>query len=83
MNCAVAVYAGVPTPNGEQESRDRGEKRKCLRCGRTLVSIGLDRANGGITPDWDDRKYHKKCYREMKEEEDLEMLKASYAAQRC
>jgi hypothetical protein len=38
------------------------EKRICLTCGRHLVKIGSDRANGkGLYSDWKNRKYHKKC----------------------
>ena len=49
---------------------------KCLKCGRALTSIGLDRKNGRTTEDkynkdWDTRKYHKKCWREKKEHQEF------------
>ena len=49
----------------------------CLKCGKVLKSIGLDRKNGKVSmdkynADWDTRKYHKKCFRENKAEQLLQ-----------
>lgn len=49
---------------------------KCVKCGRALPAIGLDRKNGRITEgkynkDWASRKYHKKCYKEIKEHQEF------------
>jgi hypothetical protein len=69
MNCAMAKYAKHRTPNEEKEARERGETRRCRRCGEVLVAIGNERANGNpCQEDWDDRSYHKKCWREMMKE---------------
>ena len=47
-------------------------RSNCIECGGVLKSIGLERANGKITigkynNDWDKRKYHKKCFKIVKE----------------
>ena len=49
-------------------------KRGCKHCGRHLVLIGTERKNGkplstGDGNDWEDRPYHKKCWNEIKQEE--------------
>ena len=45
-------------------------KRKCQMCKRPLVLIGIERENGKFIrnrngKDWDSRKYHKKCYKDI------------------
>jgi hypothetical protein len=52
------------------------EKRICQSCGKTLRSIGPDRANGkeGKT-DWNKRKYHSKCYKKLGETDSIEYWK--------
>ena len=55
----------------------RNNNNKCVKCNRALTSIGLDRKNGKISldkynKDWDTRKYHKKCWRELKERQELQ-----------
>ena len=47
--------------------------RICLRCGGPLQAVGTARANG-VThhDDWEGRAYHKKCWREVKEQQELE-----------
>lgn len=42
------------------------ENRTCFHCGKKLVKIGRDRQGViyGMT-DYPDRKYHKKCYKEV------------------
>ena len=41
--------------------------KKCLHCDKAIVAIGNKRANGGMTNDWETRKYHKKCFKEIQE----------------
>jgi len=35
---------------------------KCLKCGKPLVAIGSERANGKCHMDWATRQYHKQCF---------------------
>ena len=42
------------------------EKRKCMWCSKTLVSIGNARSNGACHSDWNSRKTHKKCWKILK-----------------
>lgn len=44
----------------------------CLHCNKALVKIGNERKNGAPIIDWETRVYHKKCY---KEKTDLDQLK--------
>jgi hypothetical protein len=44
----------------------------CLYCERKLVPIGTSRENGKSHDDWADRKYHKKCWRILQEEDEDE-----------
>ncbi len=37
----------------------------CLHCNKPLVSIGYKRINGKQHNDWDNRKFHKKCSKQM------------------
>ena len=37
----------------------------CEYCDRPLVKIGKARANGKDHIDWDSRRYHKKCFKEL------------------
>jgi hypothetical protein len=42
----------------------------CEYCDKPLKKIGFDRSNGRLYAgnngaDWDGRKYHKKCYKEI------------------
>lgn len=39
----------------------------CQYCGGRLQPIGHDRLNGRDHPDWPTRKYHKKCWKEMRD----------------
>jgi hypothetical protein len=36
----------------------------CLYCKKPLVPFGNRRRNGGNVKDWDDRKVHRKCFRD-------------------
>ena len=38
---------------------------KCLMCGKTLVAIGFERANGKSHDDWPTRQYHKQCFKDL------------------
>ena len=40
-------------------------KTKCQICNKSLVCIGINRLNGiDCIRDWNQRKFHKKCYKE-------------------
>ena len=43
---------------------------KCWHCGNKIMPIGSSRSNGAAHNDWDGRYLHKKCWRELKEEEE-------------
>ncbi len=50
----------------EMENNNVELKRYCLLCNKVLVPIGSKRANGKAThTDWECRKYHKKCFKEL------------------
>ena len=38
---------------------------KCLKCGKPLVAIGSERANGKCHMDWATRQYHKQCFKSL------------------
>jgi len=45
---------------------------RCFKCDGILKIIGKERKNGttkigNYNKDWDTRKYHKKCYKEIKD----------------
>ena len=40
----------------------------CKLCDKAIVAINNSRKNGKIGKDWDTRKYHKKCWKKLKEE---------------
>lgn len=45
-------------------------KPKCLHCKASLRLIGRERLNGKDSfKDWDSRRYHKACYKIIKENE--------------
>ena len=49
--------------------------KKCERCGKALVSIGTSRKNGKrYHDDWSTRKYHKRCWKEMQDEEEDDFI---------
>jgi len=49
-------------------------KTKCQFCDKALVIIGVNRVNGrDCFRDWDDRKFHKKCYKEYIFKMDLDI----------
>lgn len=41
------------------------EKNLCVECNEPIVPVGNKRKNGKDHPDWSDRKYHKKCWKEV------------------
>ena len=61
-------------------TQQKKETRKCQHCGGTLRAIGRQRKNGrprymgASFDDWSTRKYHKKCYKEVKEQKQYEYL---------
>tara|TARA_Y100000114_G_C11741580_1_gene319228 strand:- start:1321 stop:1509 length:189 start_codon:yes stop_codon:yes gene_type:complete len=49
----------------------------CEYCGKPLKKIGFDRSNGRLYSgngghDWSTRKFHKKCFKQVKEEERIQ-----------
>jgi len=64
--------------NPQNTASDKKETRKCQHCGKTLRAIGRQRKNGRPSytgqsfDDWSQRKYHKMCYKEVKELEQYE-----------
>ena len=54
-------------------------KGVCESCGYRLMSVGKSRRNGKLHNDWATRKYHKKCWNELRERraahEYVEMIK--------
>lgn len=58
INCNACDQSNIP--NGH-----------CLLCKKKLVPIGINRTNGKQThTDWKNRKYHKKCWKIMKNNDD-------------
>lgn len=53
------------------ESLLETKKHKCVYCGKVLVKIGRKRVNGKNHDDWDDRKYHKKCFKIISDRGDI------------
>lgn len=45
---------------------------KCWNCGGQLVPVGHSRMNGASHDDWEGRHLHKKCWRELKTQEEEE-----------
>tara|TARA_Y100000114_G_C11688306_1_gene292251 strand:- start:5 stop:229 length:225 start_codon:yes stop_codon:yes gene_type:complete len=43
----------------------------CIKCDKVLKSIGNSRKNGKDHDDWNTRQLHKKCWKELKEEQKL------------
>jgi len=46
---------------------------KCWECGGQLVPVGTSRQNGTRHDDWEGRILHKKCWKMLKDEEQLGM----------
>jgi hypothetical protein len=60
----------------------------CEYCGKPLKKIGFDRANGRLYSgnygrDWSSRKYHKKCYKLVKEQENIELMLEALKQTKC
>ena len=45
-------------------------KGKCAKCGKALVAVGKSRENGKDHRDWKTRSLHKKCWKEVQEDEE-------------
>jgi len=59
---------------------------KCLYCNKSLRLIGRTRKNGKEIAnhngcDWKDRKYHKKCFKELKDIQDTFIMGLKWAEQ--
>jgi hypothetical protein len=75
--CAIAKFSGKEmecirihkkdTENRELESRGLA-LRWCAHCHRRLVPVGDGRLNGRAHGDWNSRRYHKKCWKILKDE---------------
>ena len=58
---------------------NKDEKKKCLKCGKTLKPIGDKRMGGALhVTDWETRKYHKCCYKKVMEERNLKELSGRF-----
>lgn len=44
--------------------------KDCYHCGKPLTPIGNARTNGADHEDWDTRQFHKKCWRQLKIEQE-------------
>ena len=42
---------------------------KCWHCGGKIVPVGNKRFNGACHEDWDGRYLHKKCWKELRDED--------------
>jgi len=67
MSCAIVEFSSK-IPSGYCRKVPRGYCRKvpsgyCEHCKRKLVPIGSGRRNGAGHDDWDDRRFHKQCYK--------------------
>ena len=49
----------------------------CEYCDGPLVKIGKARANGKDHIDWESRRYHKKCFKELQTQRRIEDAKLS------
>jgi hypothetical protein len=49
--------------NNDNRVKNGLKCNKCESCGQALVAIGSSRSNGSYHDDWDDRRYHKQCFR--------------------
>ena len=63
-NCSIQVYAW------SSKKLKYHTPGYCWYCIKKLVPIGLNRNNGRNHNDWDNRHYHKKCWKIKKNEED-------------
>lgn len=61
MTCAINCSPGKTCIIKIEEERKKAGM--CLHCGKKLVPIGRSRANGKDHDDWDEREYHKKCWK--------------------
>ncbi len=76
-DCIITHYKSCEAIPHKIEIRyiEKPKKPKCLHCHRPLVAIADQRKNGEIFRnmkniefgDWENRKYHKKCIKEIRE----------------
>lgn len=46
----------------------------CKHCGTKLMPIGNSRINGRAHNDWDTRKLHKKCWLDLKKDDEIDLI---------
>lgn len=46
----------------------------CSKCDKALKTIGNSRKNGKSHDDWKERQFHKKCWKELKDHQNLIMF---------
>ena len=56
---------------------------KCIKCNKALKKIGTERKNGTTLrnhngKDWEDRQLHKKCWKELKETQDMYLFQMNF-----
>ena len=66
MNCAIGCYPESPC----KRLYEKEPTGYCDHCEGKLVPVGSSRANGANHDDWDSRRYHKKCWKELKLDEE-------------
>jgi len=72
LNCHIGQWANDlkkfknRTCFGTNNCHCSPQQGHCLLCKNKLVSIGSRRVNGAYHDDWDSRKYHKKCWKQIK-----------------
>jgi hypothetical protein len=66
LGCHIIKFS-VEREGGDWDNIEKGLRAytHCYRCYRKLVPIGTARKNGKGHDDWDNRKYHKKCWGEI------------------
>lgn len=66
-------------PKAVKLTKPKQLKPKCQECNKTLKKIGAKRVNGKDSfLDWSNRKYHKKCLKEIKQKADFANMLARY-----
>lgn len=65
-----------------------GINGNCEYCGRHLRKIGIERRNGkhinnGTGKDWEGRKYHKGCWKKIKQQQLYEWARTTRENEEC
>lgn len=61
LNCAVILFS-----HGKHAQDRINEKGFCQNCFGAIVPFGNARANGKDHDDWPNRRFHKKCWYQLK-----------------